>query len=91
MAKGINQTLDETSGPDAVFRSDLRGEVLRQLNSGRSCRDLAPSMHPKTVWNFAHGVTAKPSSLTIKILAESVGYKLIFVPINTPRIPGQLD
>jgi hypothetical protein len=80
----INPTLDETSGPDKIFLAELRAAVRARLEAGISSRQLAPSMHPRTVHNFAYGITARPSSLTVDILADSIGYEMIFVLKGTP-------
>ena len=87
-----NPGLDEASNDYQRFLADLRGEILSQVRHGRTWKDIAVKAYvgTATVQRFADGTTMRPTSFTVNQLALSAGYRVAIVPVNTPRLPGEI-
>ncbi len=99
----INQGQDEgqSGDPRALELADIqakirkmiagtRGEVSSHKANGLG-KSLVPTMAAVTIINFATGETKRPSTWTIRKLSEVAGYKLVFVPANTPLPDGSIE
>jgi hypothetical protein len=80
------------------YLADLRALVRKEIEfkSGIINRQKVQSIATaafvcdQTVINFASGHTRKPSSWTKEHIAEAIGLRVAFVPINTPKLPGEV-
>lgn len=91
----INPDQDEglALDPKAIQMADLRAKIRKLIEDsyGRADRYKAhelgqsqiPTMAAQTIINFAYGVTKRPSTWTIYILAQVVEYEIIAVPKGT--------
>ena len=91
MTTRINPTFDEGLSGDikALHLATLRAGIRKLIEGPGGYADWSrankigktqiPTMAAVTIINFAYGKTRTPSTWTIRILAEVLGYETIFV------------